>query len=216
MAPQVTRREFLNTAAATTGTLTASRLSRACAAERPNVLFILADDLGYGDLSCYGRPDYKTPVLDPLAAQGMKFTSAYAAAPVCTPTRCALITGRYPQRSRWAYRSRSGRDRRRNWDSAGSSDGRVVAEGDRVRHGADRQVASGMGAGVRTEPPRLRRVLRHSQRRRRLLHAREGCRAVPDLWENLAPVERLGYMTDLLHRPRGANTSRGSDRSRSI
>src|SRR3954471_24415012 len=64
----------------------------------PNILFILADDLGYGDLSCYGRPDYKTPVLDPLAHQGGKLTSAYAAAPVCTPTRCAFVTGRYPQR----------------------------------------------------------------------------------------------------------------------
>jgi arylsulfatase A-like enzyme len=68
------------------------------AQDRPNVLFILADDLGYGDLSCYGRPDYDTPVLDRLATQGMKFMSAYAAAPVCTPTRCAFITGRYPQR----------------------------------------------------------------------------------------------------------------------
>ena len=62
------------------------------------MLFILADDLGYGDLSCYGRPDYKTPVLDALAKQGIKFTDNYAAAPVCTPTRCAYITGRYPQR----------------------------------------------------------------------------------------------------------------------
>jgi arylsulfatase A-like enzyme len=68
------------------------------AQQRPNVLFILADDLGYGDLSCYGRPDYDTPVLDRLATQGMKLMSAYAAAPVCTPTRCAFITGRYPQR----------------------------------------------------------------------------------------------------------------------
>jgi len=67
-------------------------------AERPNILFILADDLGYGDLSCYGRPDYDTPVLDRLASQGLKFTSNYSAAPVCTPTRCAFITGRYPQR----------------------------------------------------------------------------------------------------------------------
>src|SRR4249920_2973031 len=98
MARRVTRREFLNTAAATTGTLTASRLSRAAGHERPNVLFILADDLGYGDLSCYGRPDYETAVLDRLATQGLKFTSNYAAAPVCTPTRCAYITGRYPQR----------------------------------------------------------------------------------------------------------------------
>ena len=94
---KVTRREFIGTAAATTATLGASGLDASTAA-RPNVLFILADDLGYGDLSCYGRPDYQTPVLDGLARQGMKFTSAYAAAPVCTPTRCAFITGRYPQR----------------------------------------------------------------------------------------------------------------------
>src|SRR5512144_2395125 len=68
------------------------------AQQLPNVLFILADDLGYGDLSCYGRPDYRTVVLDSLARQGVKFMSNYAAAPVCTPTRCAYVTGRYPQR----------------------------------------------------------------------------------------------------------------------
>ena len=76
----------------------AARGRIAAQASQPNFLFILADDLGYGDLSCYGRPDYQTPVLDGLARQGMKFTSAYAAAPVCTPTRCAFATGRYPQR----------------------------------------------------------------------------------------------------------------------
>src|SRR6185436_13104240 len=54
--------------------------------------------LGYGDLSCYGRPDYRTPALDALARQGVKLKDAYAAAPVCTPTRCAFATGRYPQR----------------------------------------------------------------------------------------------------------------------
>ena len=64
----------------------------------PNVLFILADDLGWGDLSCYGRPDYRTPHLDRLAAEGVRFTQAYAASPVCTPTRCAFITGQYPAR----------------------------------------------------------------------------------------------------------------------
>jgi arylsulfatase A-like enzyme len=91
---RVTRREFIGAA------LGAAALSGAGAAAtvRPNVLFILADDLGYGDLSCYGRPEYKTPVLDNLAKQGMKFTDNYASAPVCTPTRTAYITGRYPQR----------------------------------------------------------------------------------------------------------------------
>jgi arylsulfatase A-like enzyme len=66
--------------------------------QRPNILFILADDLGYGDLSSYGRPDYTTPVLDNMAKDGMRFTDAYASAPVCTPTRCAFHTGRYAQR----------------------------------------------------------------------------------------------------------------------
>ena len=97
MTDQLSRRDFLGVAAGTAAAaLSASRPARAQA--RPNVLFILADDLGYGDLSCYGRPDYDTPVLDRLADQGMKFMSAYAAAPVCTPTRCAFATGRYPQR----------------------------------------------------------------------------------------------------------------------
>ena len=97
MTRNLTRREFIGTAA---GTAVAGAAAAAVAAqaERPNVVFILADDLGYGDLSCYGRPDYQTPVLDQMAREGLRFTSAYAAAPVCTPTRCALATGRYPQR----------------------------------------------------------------------------------------------------------------------
>ena len=97
MTDQLSRRDFLGVAAgAAAAALT--NTSPARAQGRPNVLFILADDMGYGDLSCYGRPDYETPVLDRLAEQGMKFTSNYAAAPVCTPTRCAFITGQYPQR----------------------------------------------------------------------------------------------------------------------
>lgn len=66
--------------------------------DRPNILLISADDLGYGDLSGYGRPDYQTPVLDRLAAQGTRFTQGYAIAPICTPTRVGLMTGRYPAR----------------------------------------------------------------------------------------------------------------------
>ena len=96
MPRKVSRREFIESTVATTAL--AAGIENGAAAARPNVLFILADDLGYGDLSCYGRPDYQTPVLDKLARQGLRFTSAYAAAPVCTPTRCAYITGRYPQR----------------------------------------------------------------------------------------------------------------------
>ncbi|GAB6166037.1 sulfatase-like hydrolase/transferase [Thermostilla marina] len=65
---------------------------------RPNILFLLADDLGYGDLHCYGREDVRTPHLDRLAAEGVRFTDAYANGPECTPTRVAFLTGRYQQR----------------------------------------------------------------------------------------------------------------------
>lgn len=67
-------------------------------ADRPNIVFILADDLGYGDLGCYGSKSIRTPHCDRLAQQGVRLTDAYAAAPVCSPTRAALITGQYPQR----------------------------------------------------------------------------------------------------------------------
>ena len=71
---------------------------RAAAQERPNIVLIVADDLGYGDLSSYGAPDIRTPNLDRLAREGVRLTQFYANAPVCTPTRAALLTGRYQQR----------------------------------------------------------------------------------------------------------------------
>jgi arylsulfatase A-like enzyme len=92
------RREFLNAAVATSALRAIGGAQNTIVPRRPNIVFILADDLGYGDLSCYGRPDYKTPVLDDMAKEGMKFTDAYASAPVCTPTRTAFHTGRYPHR----------------------------------------------------------------------------------------------------------------------
>ncbi|MCH2602617.1 MAG: sulfatase-like hydrolase/transferase [Pedosphaera sp.] len=66
---------------------------------RPNFVVILCDDLGYGDLACYGHPHIKTPHLDKLATQGMRLTSCYAAAPVCSPSRAGMLTGRTPNRS---------------------------------------------------------------------------------------------------------------------
>src|SRR5512134_685550 len=93
----ISRRDFLE------GTLAAAALAALPRLPQPrrtppNILFILADDLGYGDLSCYGRPDYRTPHIDRLAHEGLRFTGNYTAAAVCTPTRVALITGRYPAR----------------------------------------------------------------------------------------------------------------------
>jgi arylsulfatase A-like enzyme len=63
---------------------------------RPNFVFILIDDLGWRDLSCFGSGFYETPDLDHLAVQGMTFTDAYAACPVCSPTRASILTGKYP------------------------------------------------------------------------------------------------------------------------
>jgi arylsulfatase A-like enzyme len=65
---------------------------------RKNVVFILVDDLGWRDLGCFGSTFYETPNIDRLAANGMKFTQAYAACPVCSPTRASIMTGKYPQR----------------------------------------------------------------------------------------------------------------------
>jgi arylsulfatase A-like enzyme len=98
--PHITRRHALITTAlgAAAATLSAGRAS--AQTTRPNILFIMADDLGYGDLSCYGHPEIKTPRLDSLAAGGARLTQAYANSPVCSATRTALITGRYQYRLR--------------------------------------------------------------------------------------------------------------------
>ena len=66
---------------------------------RPNIVLILVDDMGYGDLGCYGHPKAKTPTIDRLAKQGVRFTQHYANGPECSPTRTALLTGRYQQRA---------------------------------------------------------------------------------------------------------------------
>ena len=68
------------------------------AAARPNIVLILADDLGMNDLGCYGRKDHRTPNLDRLSREGLRFTASYCAQPICSPSRAALLTGRHPAR----------------------------------------------------------------------------------------------------------------------
>ena len=203
----VTRREFIGTAVVTTAIAGASRIASPAPATRPNVLFILADDLGYGDLSCYGRPDYRTPVLDAFAKQGVKFTDNYAAAPVCTPTRCAYITGRYPQRLpvglEEPLKSSSADDvglppshptiasllKGNGYETAliGKWHLGWKPEFGPNRHGFDEFFGILSGAAD---------YFTH-----RASDGRNGERTAggtPDLWENLTPVERVGYLTDLL------------------
>src|SRR6266849_2272768 len=98
----ITRRDLLRAAAAgAIGlALRAATGGAQPSAKPPNIVFILADDLGYADVSCYGRPDLNTPNIDRIAAQGLRFLQAYANFAVCTATRTALITGRYQYRLR--------------------------------------------------------------------------------------------------------------------
>jgi arylsulfatase A-like enzyme len=99
------RRDFLKTASkgaaalALPGCMNLPRRSAAkTVAAKPNVIFILVDDLGWTDAGCYGSRYYETPNIDRLASQGVKFTNGYAACAVCSPTRAAVMTGRYPAR----------------------------------------------------------------------------------------------------------------------
>ena len=68
------------------------------AESKPNIVFILVDDMGYADIGCMGAKDIRTPNIDRIAAEGVKFTDFYANAPVCTPTRAGFMTGRWQQR----------------------------------------------------------------------------------------------------------------------
>jgi arylsulfatase A-like enzyme len=172
---------------------------------RPNILFILADDLGYGDLSCYGRPDYQTPILDGLAQQGIRFTSAYAAAPVCTPTRCAFVTGRYPQRLEVGLQEPLTRRsppniglppthptvasllRRNGYDTAliGKWHLGWKPEFGPNQHGYDEffGILSGAADYFTHGSPDAAASETHGGE---------------DLWENLTAIERTGYLTELL------------------
>src|SRR3990172_6791374 len=78
--------------------LACSSAAGADSARPPNIVLILADDLGWADLGCYGADLHETPNLDRLATQGVRFTNAYASAPICSPTRAAILTGQYPAR----------------------------------------------------------------------------------------------------------------------
>ncbi len=204
MPRKVTRREFIGSAVATTALAGAAQTAAAAPAARPNILFILADDLGYGDLSCYGRPDYKTPVLDAFAKQGILFTDNYAAAPVCTPTRCAYITGRYPQRVPVGLEEplkSSSPDlglppdhptiasllRMNGYETAlvGKWHLGWKPEFGPNRHGFDEFFGILSGAGD------------YFTHRGDAPGSAAGAPA-PDLWDNLTPIERTGYLTDLL------------------
>lgn len=97
MSSEYNRRDFLKTVGlgATALAMTQFEFCRGPASPKPNVIFILADDLGYGELGCFGQDKIRTPNIDQIAAEGMKFTQHYSGSPVCAPSRCVLLTGKH-------------------------------------------------------------------------------------------------------------------------
>jgi arylsulfatase A-like enzyme len=196
----ISRRSFIASAAAGVAMLTAGR--HISAATKPNIVFILADDLGASDLGCYGQPGYKTPNIDRLASQGMRFTQSYSGAPVCTPTRVSFQTGRYPARLPVGLYEplpdRTGLgDRGKSLGipadhptigslikAAGYNTALIgkwhlgyVPELGPLKHGYDEYFGFLSGAGD--------------------YFSHKDMEGLPDLWEGDVPVERAGYLTDL-------------------
>jgi arylsulfatase A len=91
-------RIFLTGGVAVLWLMLVSEAAAASASDRPNIILFVADDLGYGDIGCYGNAKNRTPHLDALAAAGMRCTDFHANGPMCTPTRAALLTGQYQNR----------------------------------------------------------------------------------------------------------------------
>ena len=204
---KLTRRKFFQRLAVGTTLLSGGLRSPAIAnsaqrssgatQSRPNIIFILADDLGWGDLSCYGRPDYATPNIDRLALRGTRFTDAYSASAVCTPTRCAYITGRYPARFRIGLE-----------EPLPASNSNVGLEPEHQtigsllkQSGYNTALIGKWHLGFRPEwGPNAHGFEEFfgilSGAGDYLIH-KNGL-GKPDLYENLTPVERNGYLTDLL------------------
>ena len=200
MARRVSRREMLQAAAAgSLALMTSARTSGQSTRRPPNIVFILADDMGYADVSCYGRPDLHTPNIDSLAARGVRLLQAYSNSAVCTATRVGLITGRYQ------YRLRVGLEEPL---ATGPAFGAI---------------------GLPPEHPTLPSLLRMSGYGTTLVgkwhlgtlprfgplksgydhffgfrggavdyYSHNGTDQKPDLWDDDMPVERAGYLTNLL------------------
>ena len=113
----------------------------AFAADRPNFVFVFIDDMGYGDLSCYGNPDVATPNIDRLAAEGIRFEQFYVASPICSPSRVGITTGQYPARHLiHSYLNSRARNRSRNRSDVSRCG---------LRYRTLREVAYGRGARCR-------------------------------------------------------------------
>src|SRR5687768_4681785 len=190
--------------------------SQALAQRSPNVVLVMMDDLGYGDLGSYGATDVRTPNIDRLAREGVRLTDAYASGAVCTPTRAALISGRYQQRVglEWVLTG-SPADRELGLPAAGASLPALLRT-----HGYATGLVGKWHLGWKPEfGPNAHGFDEfygflsgaHSYYTNRAEIARVGP-GEPDLFENTTPVEATGYLTDEITRRAVSFVTRHADK----
>lgn len=171
----------------------AARADESAAARKPNIVLIVADDLGYGDLGCYGSTRNATPFLDRLAREGLRSTDFHSNGPVCSPTRASLMTGRYPQRV--------GIESPLGPESPGLPRSEItIAE--RLR---DAGYVTGIFGKWHLGPHPIDNPVHHGFHTFHGLLTGDGDYAAhlsrsgtPDWWHDAEPIEEIGYTTDLL------------------
>ena len=177
----LSRRRFVQTSSLALASIGFGRASRA-QSPKPNIVFVMADDLGYADVSCYGQRDYTTPNVDRLAMEGLRFTQGYANSAVCSATRTALATGRYRL-------------------AAKLPDPAVAAEEGGLQHGVGGQMASRLSAGLQSVEVYDQFFGIFGGAADYFTHGADALRTGAEssqLHEQEVPIERHGYMTNLL------------------
>jgi len=193
----VSRRAVLRGAALGTLALATERVFGQPASRPPNIVFILADDLGYADVSCYGRPDLNTPNIDRLAANGVRFLQAYANSAVCTATRVALITGRYQYRLRVGLEEPIGPTSR----DVGVPPEHPTLPSLLKRAGYATTLVGKWHLGALPNFGPLKSGYDHFYGFRSGAvdyYAHQGTDHKDDLWDDDVPIHQAGYLTDLL------------------
>jgi arylsulfatase A-like enzyme len=176
--------------------LAVSAAGRAASSKRspqPNIIFILADDLGVADLSCYGAPQIRTPAIDRLATEGARFTQAYAASAVCTASRVGIITGRYQ------YRLPIGLEEPLARNDVGLPPSQPVLPSILKAAGYETWLVGKWHLGPLPRFGPLKSGYDHFFGfRGGALDYFTHATVQPDLWEDDVPIERHGYLTELL------------------
>jgi len=193
----MSRREMLRRTALGSLSLASAQRAFGQSSRRPNIVFILADDMGYADLSCYGRPDLHTPNIDRLAANGVRLLQAYANSAVCTATRVGLITGRYQYRLRVGLEEPLGTD----VPNVGLPPEHPTLPSLLRKAGYGTTLVGKWHLGILPSFGPLQSGYDHFFGFRGGAvdyYSHNGTDQKPDLWDENVPVQRAGYLTNLL------------------